>query len=152
MPAPRYIGMLFLEGLAKGQIPVTKAIRLIRQAGRGYNAQQMHDDYRKFSGRMKYQTQIENLSVNQYVSRSWLSEVELEQPTKYRVHGTMTLYDAETDTYLQQRASFFTDDFNKIGDYQQGFFDHYSGTYQEQDLEITEFKIFSIEHDPNRPY
>ena len=152
MPGPRYIGMRLLEGLAKGGISVTEAVSIIRRAGWGYRATTMNEDYRKFSGRMKYQTQIENLNVNQVVPRTWLSEVELEQPTNYRVHGNMTLYDAETDTYLQQRASFFTDDFNKIGDYQQGFFDHFSGKYTTQDLELTEFSVFAIEHNIGSEY
>ena len=152
MPGPRYIGMALLRGMAGEGLSLMEMMRIVRTAGYGYRTAEMAEDARIFTGRAKYEGLVTNLNENQVVPRAWINEVKLDQPTNYRVHGYMTVYNEDKNEYLSQRASFFTDDYAKIGDLQQGFFDHFSGTYQDQDLEITEFKISAIEHAPGRPY
>ena len=77
---------------------------------------------------------------------------ELGIDAKYRVFGNLTVYDEETDTYLSQRASFYTDDLNTSGNYAESFFSHFSSSYQDQDLEITEFKVTGLFHNTGYDY
>lgn len=152
MPLPRAIGKMVLQGLAGGGLSLTDMVSIARRAGGGYRNAEMMEDARVFSGRAKYEGQVTTLNTNQVIPRGWTNEVELLQGTKYRVHGNMTVFDEESGKYLTQRASFYTDDYAKIGDLQQGFFDHFTGKYQDQNLDITEFEITALEHNKGWDY
>lgn len=152
MPLARALGKAFMEGLAREVGLPTQLVTLARRAGYGYRYQDMLDDARAATGRIKYQTQIEGLGYNATVPRGWMSEVRLNQDVRYRVFGTMTVYDPESDSYLSQRVSFYTDDYAKVGDYGQAFYDSYEGRYLDEDLEIMEFKVHALEHNVGYSY
>lgn len=152
MPLARSIGYNILKGLAGERLTLGKMISIARQAGGGYRYQNMLEDARKFTGRVKYQTQIERLGYDAVVPKAFMVETELEQTAKYRVFGQVTLYDEESDSYLTQNASFYTDDLDTVGNYGQAFENFYAGRYDEQDLEIAEFKQTGIEHNRGWDY
>jgi len=152
MPLARAIGRAILRGLAPEGLPINAMLNIARQAGGSYRYQDMRDDARKFTERIKYQGSIERLNVNDVVPRAWIVETELNQATRYRVFGMATYYDDETDQYLQKKVSFYTDDYAKTGDYGQSFFDYFGGRYADEDLEIMEFKTIGLEHNAGWSY
>jgi len=152
MSLKRAIGNAILRQLAPRGLPIESMIRIARAGGGGYRYQDMRDDARKFTGRVKYQVSIERLPYNAVVPRAWTIETELAQPTKYRVFGKVTFYDEQAERYMTKNASFYTDDLAKTGDYGQMFFDHFQGLYSEEDLEITEFKQTGLEHNLGYAY
>lgn len=143
---------MILQELAPQGIPINRMISIARASGGGYRYQDMRDDARKFTGRVKYQGAIERLSYNDVVPRGWMVETELKQPVKYRVFGKATFFDEESGQYLQKNVSFYTNDLAKTGDYGQSFFDTFQGRYESEDFPITEFKVTGMEHNSGFGY
>ena len=146
MPVYRSVAINIFKALSGEGLSINKMIGMVRDLGYGYHAQTMQDDARRALDLLKYEKSITRLGFDEYIPREQMIETELAQDAKYRVHGYMTVYDEETDTYLTQKASFYTDDYSRTGDYGQSFFDFYTGRYEQQDLEIVEFKTRAVEH------
>ena len=148
----RAIGVALFRGLAGKGISAGRLIDIARAAGGTYRRQEMLTDIRKAEGLFLHGAQIKKLGPGDTVPRAWMFETELEADAKYRVMGDMTVWDEETNSYLTQNASFFTNDYDNLGNYAKGFFDHYSGTYIEQDLEISEFQVTALFHNAGYDY
>lgn len=152
MPLERAIGRAILKGLAGENLPISQMISIARRADGGYRYQVMLEDARKFTGRVKYQTQVERLSYNAVVPRSYMIETSLNQDVRYRVLGKATFYDEESGQYFSKDVSFYTDDYAKVGDYGKSFSESFGEYYEDQDLPITEFKVIGIEHNAGYDY
>ncbi|GAH14733.1 unnamed protein product, partial [marine sediment metagenome] len=129
----------------KGLRP-SELIRTAITAGGSYRKQDMLSDIRMFEDRLRHETQIMQTPFNQKVPISYMTETGLNQDVKYRVHGYVTMYDEETDTYLRKKASFYTNDYAETGDYSESFIKAYWQKYQEEALEVSEFEVRAVEH------
>jgi len=152
MSLARAIGRAVLREVAPQGLPINAMISLARAQGGSYRYQDMRDDARAFTDRIKYQGSIEKLSTNAVVPKGWMVETELSQATRYRVFGNATFYDNETNRYYQQKVSFFTNDLAETGEYGKAFFDQFTGTYQQEDLDLMEFKTIGMEHNEGWTY
>jgi len=152
MPLERAIGRAILRGLAREGIGISRMIGIVRAAGGGYNYQSMLNDARMFTERLKYQTQITNLTGNQVVPRAWMSEVQLGMPYRYRVFGEVTFYDPDSNQHVVKTSSFYSDDYLKKGDYEAEFMDFFEKRYDEENLELISFKQTSVEHNLGYSY
>lgn len=71
---------------------------------------------------------------------------------KYWIKGEMTLYNADTDSYIQQHMSFYSDaNLGKDGWLGQ-FMKRYTPSYEEGDLSIVDANINLIIHQEGDPY
>ena len=146
MELGRAIGRAVLRKLAPFDMSLSSMIRAARAEGGGYDNTEMLNDARMFTGRIKNEYHIRQLNTNEFVSKEYMVETRLSQPTKYRVHGMATFWDEESGTPYEQRVSFFTDDYAKLEEYEQGYFDTFSGTYKEQMLDPISYETRVIEH------
>jgi len=152
MPLGKAIAQDIFKAMAGKGFSAARLISYAREAGGTYRRQDMLADIRKYEGRVKYQANIEKLGFDQTVPRAWMVDTPLDQPARYRVFGKATFYDEETDTYLQQTVSFYTDDLDTTGGYGSSFTDYFTGRYAEEDLEIAEFVQTGIEHNSGWSY
>lgn len=152
MSLQRAIGRAILRELAPQGLPANQVIRIAQGYGGSYRRQDMLTDYRKFADRMKYQARVQALPFDGAVPKSWMVQTELQQPTKYRVFGSATIYDWETDQAFTKTVSFYTDEWKTTGEYGVDFQDHFQMGYEDENLEVIEFQQIAMEHDVRRDY
>jgi len=152
MSLEKTIGYAILRGLAPEGLPINQMISIARRGGGGYRYQDMRDDARRFTDRVKYQGSVERLSYNATVPHGWMVETGLKQDVRYRVLGNATFYDEESGEYFTKKVSFYTDDYAKVGDYGQAFFDSFELPYEEEGIPLTEFKVIGLEHNKGYAY
>jgi hypothetical protein len=104
-------------------LPSSQIISVLINFGLSYNRQSMLEDIRTANGRVKYQSQIENLSSNQVVPESWMTSEKLGAPYEYRVHFKVSYYDNETAEYVNTYRYMFSDDYASVGNWE----DQYPG-------------------------
>jgi len=152
MPLAKAIGQALLKGLAGEGLSINGMISIARQAGGGYRYQEMRNDANKYLGRIKYQGAVESLRPDTVVPQHLMIETELNQPAKYMVHGFATVYTEDSDTPVEIHVSFYTDDMeDETGLYQQ-FTDFYGSRYQEEGIEVADFKRRAVEHNAGWDY
>ena len=123
-----------------------------RSEGGGYHYDTMREDARKFTGRLKYQGQIERLNPETPIPRGWMVETRLNQDVKYRVHGYATIVDPDTGLPVEIPASFYTDDAGSDIEHHKAFMDYYSSRYEEEDIELLSFRTRAVEHHAGYSY
>lgn len=142
---------IFRSMVGKG-MGSNRLIRLAQSQGGSYRRIDMLNDIRKMEDRLKYEKQTLAIPFNEKVPRRLMIETDLKQQAKYRIQGYMTVYDEDTDSYLTQKASFYTDNYSETGDYAEAFTTAYWSKYQEEALEITEFQTRNVEHNKGWDY
>jgi len=152
MPLAKAIGRQIFRAMAGKNIKPMALIRIAQNQGGTYRKQDMLSDIRKFEDRLRHETQVLSTPFDQKVSKGYMVETELNQPVRYRVHGYVTMYDEETDTYLRKKASFYTDDYENTGNYAESFVRSYWQQYKEEALEISDFEVRAIEHNTGFQY
>lgn len=149
MGLAKTIGQTVLKKLAPQGLPIDTMISIARRAGGGYRYQEMRNDARVYSGKVKYQTLIERLGYDNRIPEAWQVSNDLKEQAKYRVFGKVTMYDEESGRYLTKNASFYTNELGTVGEMGGAFWDYYYGKYEEEELLLTEFKATGVEVDPH---
>lgn len=125
---------------------------MLRQAGVGYNRQQMLSDIRTASGRHQNAAQISGMSGNKVVPDNYMQETELRRPYKYRVYGETHYYDFETGDEIIQEGSFYTDDLAKLEDWENQYIQNIRSSPSVPEAEIMSFNIHGVDHNEGFSY
>lgn len=152
MALQRMIGRMLIRQLTGMNWDTGDIIREVRRAGYSYRRQDMLNDIRSFSGRIKYEAQIKNLGPDQYVPKSYMVETDLKAPKKYRVHGYATYWDEDAGQYYTQKASFYTDNYQRPGDWEQDFTSYNWGQAYGRNIRAQGFQVRAVEHNRQWPY
>jgi len=145
MGLARSIGKAIIDRLAPTGIGTNALIRIVRNQGYGYNAQEMGEDIRAANGKFKNEYWVRKLNNNQVVPENLMVNRNLNYPAKYRVYGTFSYYDNVSDDYFDVTKSFYTDDLTTKGAWVDDFTDTYTNVYNSQGQEQMGFDIFAVE-------
>jgi len=150
MGLEKAIGKAIISYFAPQGLPYNEIIGIARRSGGGYRRQDMLSDIRAITGRVKMQTQVENLAVGVSVPKHLMVNTDLGFPYKYRVYGESTYFDEELETEVIKTSSFYTDDLDTIETWEGDFVGFYEGQYSENNQTLRQFKVKGVEH--NRGY
>jgi len=153
MAIKRAIGQAIFKSMAGELATAGEMIRAAQRLGGSYRRTDMLSDIRKYTGRVKYQAGIQNLSGNQVVPKGWMVETRFKEPfANYRVFGKAKFYDWNTGTEFEQTVSFYHTDLMDKENYGREFNDYFNSGYQDQDLELLSFDQTALEHNLGQPY
>lgn len=153
MPLERAIGKAIIQGLARERLSAGRMISILRQSQATYRRQEMLDDIRAATQRVKYEGSIRRLQAGATVPRGWMVETELADPKAlYRVFGEATYYDEATDTYEPKTVSFYHNELKDNLSYGDDFIEYQPTTQTDPDRRVVEFKQTGLEHNVNQPY
>lgn len=153
MAFARAIGQAIFKSMAGEFASAAEMMRAAKRLGGSYRKTDMLADIRTYTGRMKYQSRIMNLTGNSAVPKAWMVEVQLKEPgANYRIFGKATFYDWNTGTEFQQNVSFYHTDWMEKDDYATNFNDYFKGGYQEENLELISFEQSGLDHNLGKPY
>jgi len=124
MPLARAIALNIIKSMVPLNLPGAKIISTLQQLGVTYRRTAMLEDIRIASGRIKYETQVSNLSDNNVVPENWMSHETLGKPYDYKVHFKVDYYNNVTGEYSTEHRFMFSDDLKKVGDYKNDFPDY----------------------------
>jgi len=141
MPLERAVGQAMLKTLVPQGLTAWQMIQIVRGAGAGYRYQTMLSDIREYTGRLRYETQIRNMTSNSVIPDIWQNRVDMAGPYKYKVWADVTYYDPTTNEYVTDVRSMYTDELKKIGDYGRDFEDVLSGAGCRCDMEFMKIDI-----------
>ncbi len=152
MPLERAIGRAILRELGGSGLSATKMISIARNYGGGYRYQDMLNDVRKFTGRLKYESQVKGLSRDAVVPKSWLTEADQQRPYRYRVFADATFEDSATGETSTRTVSFYSDEVNSKGGYEDDFEESQRGRYSDEGEKLIGVKVKAVEHNRGLPY
>lgn len=152
MPLERAIGQAILKGLAGEGLSINRMISIARQAGGGYRYQTMRQDANKYLGTFYKEGSIAALRPETVVPQHLMSETVLNEDVKYRVFGWATVYEEGTEEPVEIPVSYYTDDLGDADESARQFLDFYSGRYEEQDLQVVDFRRRFVEHNEGWSY
>lgn len=153
MSLRKSIGQAIFKKLAPEGLPAGAMIRIAERFGGTYRRQEMLNDIRVFTGRIKYQEPILRMGENNAVPRGWMVETQLKEPgANYRVFGKGRFYDWNTGQEFEQTVSFYHTDLMKKGDYAKEFNSYYQSGYREENIELLSFDQTALEHNQGKPY
>lgn len=152
MAIQRMIGRMIIRQLTGQNWDTGDIIREVRRAGYSYRRQDMLTDIRKFQGRIKYEDQILQRTPQDYVPKGFMVETDLKAPKKYRVHGYARYYNKDTGEYFDHRASFYTDSYQRMGDWEQDFTSYNWGAKYGENVQAQGFQVRAVEHNQRWPY
>jgi len=104
----------------------------------------MLEDIRIAAGRIKYESQVSSLSVNQVVPDAWMSTETVGEPYNYRVHFKVDYYDTINGQYVTEDRYMFSDDKKKVGDYSEDFPDYALNTDSSPDYEYMGSRVIGV--------
>ena len=114
----RGIGRMLVQNLVGTGLGSNAIIRAVQKRGYGYRNTLMLDDINYFSGHAKNEYWIRKINVNEVVPTGLMTPVEMGMPYNYRVYCDTNYYQPETDSYITEHESFYTNDLAKVGDWQ----------------------------------
>ncbi len=153
MPMERAIGQAIFKMMAPELASAGEMIRAAKRLGGTYRRTDMLRDIRQYTGRAKYQLPIIKMSGNKAVPLEWMVETKLKEPgANYRVFGKAHFYDWNTGREYEQVVSFYHTDWLEKDDYASEFSDYFTGSYQEEDLELLSFNQSILEHNEGMQY
>ncbi len=121
--------------------PASRIISVLRDLGLGYNTQDMYDDIRKATGRVKYQSQVEDLGSNKPIPSAWMSHEQLGSPYEYRVQLIVDYYDRNTGEYYSEYRYMFSDKYSKKADWAEDYYAYADSFKYEPGVEIMNTKV-----------
>lgn len=149
MGIERAIGKNIIKHLASQLLPSWQIVQTVRSLGYGYRYQEMLDDIRTYSGRVKYETQVSNLSDDATIPEGWMAKEEFVSPYRYRVYGTVRYYNAETGEYEEGMRSFFTNDPGSKSSYTEKFEDYFYRLQYDPTIEYVDFEVKGVVRNTN---
>ena len=153
MPFAKAIGQAIFKQLAPEAMSAAAMIKVAQKLGGSYRRTEMLADIRQYTGRIKYQLNIESLRANSAVPRGWMVETTLNEPlAKYRVFGKAKFYDLRTGAVHEQTVSFYHDQLMFKSNYAITFNEFFKGGYNEQDMELLSFEQTALEHNLGQSY
>lgn len=152
MGMSRAVGRMMLRAAAQMGYGANKAIRWLKSAGVSYRRQDMLADIRKFTGRLKYQANIEKMSGDRIVPRPWMVETELKQPRAYRVFGNATYLNPSTGKYETKRVSLYSDSLMTNDEFEKEYIEKSKAREYEGNSRVVGFRMQAIGHDKRRGY
>ena len=84
--------------------------------------------------------------------RNLMVEEKFDADFRYRLHGRMTYYDAETDSDIDTEIQMYTDDNLGKDGWLDDFVDRYTTRYAEEDIEILSVRFDKITHQAGYRY
>lgn len=151
MAIARSVGQNILKSLISANIPGWQMISIVRSAGYGYRYQTMLSDIREYTGRVKYESQVTGLNVNNVIPSGWMNKVDMEGPYKYKVWADVNYYDPETNSYISDVKSLYADEYLRIGDYQEYIEDNLVAGGYYAGMDIMSVKIRGLDVNTNIP-
>ncbi|MBA7471385.1 hypothetical protein ES707_06691 [subsurface metagenome] len=152
MGIERAIGRAIIERMAPTGMSANSIINLARDQGGSYRRTDMLEDIRVAGERFKNQYWVESLKSNEVVSAGLMVDKDLGIDRKYRVYGTYSYYDTETEDYYDETKSFYTNDLKNKGawvdDYQESFEEGYAQVGEE----YMGFSVTAVEHNTGWGY
>lgn len=114
----RGIGRMLIQNLVGTGLGSNAIIRAVQGRGYGYQRSIMLDDINYFGGHAKNEYWVKRINVNEVVPTDLMTPVEMGMPYNYRVYCDTNYYNSDTDTYVTEHESFYTNDYAKVGDWQ----------------------------------
>jgi hypothetical protein len=152
MALERMVARALMKVLTGRGYSATQVIREIQRAGYGYHRQTMQDDVRAIQGRIKNEHIVSNIPKDEYVSKRYMVETNLKAAKKYRVHGYADYYNYDTGQYETRPASFYTDAYQRTGDWEQDFTSYNWGAKYGENIQARGFRVRAVEHNQAWPY
>lgn len=153
MALNKAIGQSVFKSLAREGLSANRMIAMATELGGSYRRIEMLADIRKYTGRIKYETNILGMGGNNAVPRGWMVETNLNEPgANYRVFGKGEFYDWNSGETFNKTVSFYHTDLMSKDDYARDFNEYFSGGYSEDNLELIQFDQTAIEHNLGKPY
>jgi len=118
MPIERAVGQAILKALAPQGLTALQMVSIVRGAGVGYRYTDMLSDIREYTGRVRYETNIRDMTSNTVVPDAWMNRVELDAPYKYKVWSDIKYWDPVAGDYVTKTRSMYTDSLMKKGDFE----------------------------------
>ena len=146
----RALGRVLIPDLVRQGLGYTSIERFLFGEGVSYRRGDMQADVRLYSGRHKLQGAVEAIDHFDPLPRGVFLETELAKPRNYRVYGIETLYNEDTDEYVEQVASAYMERADDKPQVESDFIDGQVENPSRPGWQVVGFEMTSGEH--NRGY
>lgn len=116
--AVRAFARVLMRGLIGRGSGSNAIIRAVQGQGWGYRRTTMLADINLFAGQDKNSYWVKQINVNEVIPTGLMTPVEMGMPYNYRVYCNTNYYDPDTDTYVTEHESFYTNDYANVGEWQ----------------------------------